>query len=406
MSTYNNPFPNVPSASKMYRISNCPASFKMELHAKDYSSTKDADKGNEVHGILAGESEGESPHDAELTAEMCDKQADDLLFEWRGDDDTPVSVLREHRYALTDHGYVVTARPDLLANVIFTGQFDRLYIQGGRGLLIDFKALHGNHPHALENPQLASLTVLVTTKHTITGLRVAIVQPWKGRPTAADYHTHSFSSARDWLVRVLEKERTATPDDRNAGEWCHNCAARFGCDTFQGKAVQEVEVIEPASIAGLDGERQRSAMWARAMELPAPRLAAAMNGLAMVQRYVDAIKSAAKARAADDPEFQRFFTLKTSPGNREINDAQKAFAALEPLGITAEAALAACSMSFGPLEEAVRKASGIKSQTEKRTTYNLTADQAKKALNAALESAGAISRKADKTEVVPAGMIE
>jgi hypothetical protein len=131
-----------------------------------------------------------------------------------------------------------------------------------------------------------------------------------------------------------------------------------------------------------------------------------MNGLAMVQRYVDAIKSAAKSRAGDDPEFQRFFTLKTSPGNREINDAQKAFAALEPLGITAEAALAACSMSFGPLEEAVRKASGVKSQTAKRTTYNLTADQAKKALNAALEGAGAISRKADKVELVPVAITD
>jgi hypothetical protein len=63
-------------------------------------------------------------------------------------------------------------------------------------------------------------------------------------------------------------------------------------------------------------------------------------------------------------------------------------------------------MSFGPLEEAVRKASGVKSKTEKRTTYNLTADQAKKALNVALESAGAISRKADKQEVVPVAITD
>jgi hypothetical protein len=222
----------------------------------------------------------------------------------------------------------------------------------------------------------------------------------------ADYDSFMLSQARDWLGRVLEKERTATPDDRNAGEWCKNCAARFGCDAFQSVAIQEVEVIEPASIAGLDGETQRKAMWARALDLPATRLAAAMNGLAMVKRYVAAIEGVAKARAGDDPEFQRFFTLKTSPGNREINDAQKAFAALEPLGVTAEAALAACSMSFGPLEDAVRKASGVKSKTEKRTVYNLTADQAKKALNVALENAGAISRKAEKSELVPVAITD
>jgi hypothetical protein len=147
-------------------------------------------------------------------------------------------------------------------------------------------------------------------------------------------------------------------------------------------------------------------MWARALDLPAARLAAAMNGLAMVKRYVAAIEGVAKARAGDDPEFQRFFTIKTSPGNREITDAQLAFAALEPLGITADAALAACKMSIGPLEDAVRKASGIKSKTEKRTTYNLTLDEAKKALNNALESVGAIKRQADKTELVPAGQLE
>jgi hypothetical protein len=388
----------------MYRVSNCPASFKMELHAVDYSSTKDANKGNEVHGILAGESEGESPHDAELTAEMCDKQADELLFEWRGDDGTPVSVLREQRYALTDRGYIVTARPDLLANVIFTGQFDRLYISGRCGLLIDFKALHGNHPHALENPQLASLSVPVSIKHKLQDLRVAIVQPWKGKPTVADYDSSMLSEAHDWLQRKLKAERLATPDDRNAGEWCKNCAARFGCDTFQSANIAALDVIHPETIAG-DSKHQSSVIFARMAELSIPQLVHIQQNVRQMMSVFLASHAAVfkqKVEAGEVPGW----TVKTSPGNREINDAQKAFVALEPLGVTAEAALAACSMSFGPLEDAVRKASGIKSQTEKRTVYNITADQAKKALNVALESAGAISRKADKTEIIPVAITE
>jgi hypothetical protein len=401
--SYNNPFPDVPSASEMYRISNCPPSKKMAKHAKDYSSTKDANKGNEVHGILAGEAEGESPHDAELTAEMCEDQCSQLLKGWPGCFEEPRRY-SEQRYGLTRLGGVVEATADTKADVIFTGQFDRLYISGNRGLLIDFKALHGNHPHALENPQLASLSVPVSIKHKLEDLRTAIVQPRKGKPTVADYDSFMLSQARDWLGRVLEKERTATPDDRNAGEWCKNCAARFGCDTFQSANIAALDVIKPETIAG-DSKHQASVIFARMAELSIPQLVHIQQNVRQMMSVFLASHAAVfkqKVEAGEVPGW----TIKTSPGNREINDAQKAFAALEPLGITAEAALAACSMSFGPLEEAVRKASGVKSKTEKRTTYNLTADQAKKALNAALESAGAISRKAEKSELVPVAITD
>jgi hypothetical protein len=292
------------------------------------------------------------------------------------------------------------------ADVIFTGQFDRLYISGTHGLLIDFKSLRGDHATAIENPQLMSLAVLVAKKHKLTDVRVALVQPMKGKPTTADFNANGLKLAESWLFAALDAEMESGPDDLRAGDWCKYCKARYGCRKFQEAAIQEVEVIEPATIAGMDGETQRKAMWARALDLPAARLAAAMNGLAMVKRYVETIEGVAKWRAECDPGFQQFFKLKTSQGNREITDAQLAFTALEPLGVTADAALAACKMSIGPLEDAVRKASGIKSKTEKRTTYNLTVDEAKKALNNALESVGAIKRQADKTELVPAGQLE
>jgi hypothetical protein len=404
---YNNPFQNVPSASKLHRVLECPASHQAELAAPEVKEdTTDSDTGNEVHAILSGElHEDSASMEAVQTAERCNDQANRLLAEWQNAESVPLGF-RELRYGLTRLGGVVRVDESTRAEIVFTGQFDLLYTQGNRGLLIDFKSLRGDHASAIENPQLMSLAVLVAKKHKLETVRVALVQPLKGNPTTADLSTHGLQLAESWLVAALDAERNAGPDDLRAGKHCQYCKARFRCRVFAAAAIQEVEVIEPATIAGLDGETQRKAMWARALDLPATRLAAAMNGLAMVKRYVATIEGVAKARAGDDPEFQRFFTLKTSPGNREINDAQKAFAALEPLGVTAEAALAACSMSFGPLEEAVRKASGIKIKTEKRTVYNITADQAKKALNVALESAGAISRKADKSELVPVAITD
>jgi hypothetical protein len=98
--------------------------------------------------------------------------------------------------------------------------------------------------------------------------------------------------------------------------------------------------------------------------------------------------------------------IETKPGNREVTDAQKAFAGLASLGVTESDMLEAATVSITALEEAVRKRSGIKTQTDKRTTYNLTSQQAKDALNEALTTAGALGRKADKQELVEVGQLK
>lgn len=356
--SYNNPFQNVPSASKIHRVSMCPASHKMEQHAKDYSDKKDADKGNQVHNILAGEvDEDESPFDAIQTAEMCEEQAERLLAEWQGEDESPLG-LKELRYALTDHGHVVTARPDLLAEVVFTGQFDRLYIQGKAGLLIDYKALHGKHPSAIENPQLMTLAVLVAKKHKLASVRVALVQPWKGKPTTADLSTAGLALAESWLNVTLEAEMNATLEDRNAGDWCNHCAARFGCQTFRDAQLQAIEIIDPMTIAGMDDKTQMAAMWARANELTPEQHIAAYNGLAMVKRYAHAIGESFKVRA-EAGEIPGY-TTREKKGKRSISDVGKVFAACASHGVTADAFTAECSIGLGSVKELLKNATHAK----------------------------------------------
>jgi hypothetical protein len=164
--------------------------------------------------------------------------------------------------------------------------------------------------------------------------------------------------------------------------------------------------LNAITIAGGDGTSQRHALFVRALEQPASVHAAMVRGAPMLKRLYESIMDAAKVRAADDVEFQQFYRLETKPGNREITDAQAAFTALSGLGVTHEDVLAACKLPIGAMEEAVRLRSGIKSQTPKRTTYNLTTDAAKKAVETALTSAGAIGRKADKQELVAVTMLE
>jgi hypothetical protein len=389
--SYVNPFQNVPSASKLHRVLECLGSHQAEFAAPQVEEdTTEANIGNEVHAILAGElTEDNASVEAVQTAEMCERQVCSLLAEWGHDDNNKLS---EKRYGLTRLGGVVEVTESTKADVIFTGQFDRLYISGTHGLLIDFKSLRGDHATAIENPQLMSLAVLVAKKHKLTDVRVALVQPMKGKPTTADFNANGLKLAESWLFAALDAEMEAGPDDLRAGDWCKYCKARYGCRKFQEAAIQEVEAIEPATIAGMDGETQRKAMWARALDLPAVRLAAAMNGLAMVKRYVAAIEGVAKARAENDPEFQQFFTLREKKGRRSITDVTKVFAACESHGVTAEQFTALCSIGLGDVKQLLKDATHSKG----KALDNLH--------DAVLT--GAVEVGKSSVELVPAGQLE
>jgi len=389
--SYVNPFQNVPSASKLHRVLECPGSHQAEFAAVQVEEdTTEANIGNEVHAILAGElTEDTASVEAVQTAEMCERQVSSLITEWGHDDKNRLS---EKRYGLTRIGGVVEVTESTKADVIFTGQFDRLYISGTHGLLIDFKSLRGDHATAIENPQLMSLAVLVAKKHKLETVRVALVQPLKGKPTTADFNANGLKLAESWLLAVLDAEMEAGPDDLRAGDWCKYCKARYGCRKFQEAAIQEVEVIEPATIAGMDGETQRKAMWARALDLPAARLASAMNGLAMVKRYVAAIEGVAKARAENDPEFQQFFTLREKKGRRSITDVTKVFAACEAHGVTAEQFTALCSIGLGDVKQLLKDATHLKG----KALDNLH--------DAVLT--GAVEVGKSSVELVPAGQLE
>jgi hypothetical protein len=288
---YNNPFPHVPSASKIHRILACPGSHQAELAAPEVEEeTTEADHGNEVHAILAGElDEDKASADVVQTAEMCNDQVSSLLSEWGRDVD---HWLSEKRYAMVYDGKehrVVEAKQGLLAKVVFTGQFDRLYISGAHGLLIDFKSLRGDHASAIENPQLMSLAVLVAKKHKLETVRVALVQPLKGKPTTADFTLEGLKKAEPWLLDAFEAERNAGPDDRRAGKWCTYCKAQPGCWAWKKHAERArdtklvptdsllAQTMSPQDVAEFDAfcshvitQAKRGKAWVQALVLQDP----------------------------------------------------------------------------------------------------------------------------------------
>jgi hypothetical protein len=339
---------------------------------KRTEDTTHADLGNEVHGILSDDvSEDEASASAAQTAEMCEDAAQRLLSEWLMPSEPHLAYM-ELRYGLTKLGNVAIVHTDSRADFIFTGQFDRLYIQGRRGLLIDFKALHGDHTEALHNPQLASLAVMVARRHNLGSVRVALVQPWKGKPTVADYAGGMLDVAKDWLFQTLDAATIATPDDRKAGKWCSYCKANSVCQTYRDANLQEIERIDPATIAGMDDETQKAAMWARACALTPEQHAAAYNGLAMVKRYAHAIGASFKQRveAGEVPGYG----IREKKGKRSISDVGTVFSRAAAHGVTAEAFTAECSIALGALNGLLKTATGEKGKGLEALTADVLRD--------------------------------
>lgn len=360
--SYTNPFQQVPSASKLHRIIACPASHKAEQVAPAIEEdTSEADEGHDVHAVLSDDlSPDEVSASAAQTAEMCHRDAEALLADW-ADPNQGTTLLMEERYAMIQVGdryFVAPANTDLLGKVIFTGQFDQLYIQGTRGLLIDFKSLHGKHAAALENPQLMSLAVLVAKRHKLTSLRVALVQPWKGKPSTADYSANMLIEAENKLLEWLAREESALPEDRKAGDHCTYCKARFGCSTFQSANIQALEIIEPATIAG-DAKHQASVIFARMAELSIPQLIHIQRNVRQMMGVFLASHAAvfkAKVEAGEVPGF----TLKEKSGRRKISNVGTAYERAAQHGVTAEAFAAKCSLSLKGLNECLKDATKAK----------------------------------------------
>lgn len=355
----------VPSASGMERLVNCPPSHELArllLSEGEEEAGKDAQRGTRIHLALSGDlAESElNAADAE-TFDMCQRQAKALAAEWGLSED--FVVVRERRLGLTVLGRVIEVTAEnKLAQFRFTGQADLILIEGDRALVIDYKTGRGDYADAVDNAQLASLAALVSLWRSVSAVRVAIVQPWVGPPTVADYDQASLATAVQWVSASLVKAEEATPADRRAGPWCKFCrVGKAGrCDVANAAALELVETVEPESLAGLPDDKQREAMFARAMDLPAAKLAATMRGLGMVKRFVAAIEGAARERAREDVEFQRFWTLREKKGKRSIEDVRKVFERCAAHGVTAEAFTALCSIGLGDVKDLLRAATGLK----------------------------------------------
>lgn len=394
-----------PAASGLRRVANCPGSHKREMLEPDKGS-EDGDHGDRIHAAKAGTFPvGMLTAQEAQTYDMCSWQEAELILKWSEFEATAREshqIHREVRLGLTTYGTVIEVTPECKASLVFTGQFDALFTQDSRGLLLDYKSLYGDVPDAVDNEQIMGLAVLSSVHYSLTSLRSAIVQPRVGPPTVADFDEEALKLASVWLTGVLEKERAATVDDVTAGDWCKYCKAKASCPAFIAARDAELEVFVPGNIAHMKSANIYGAMMEVAGRLSDAELIGRFKGLAIASIYPNVIKDEMRRRAAEVPDFPYEERATREQGNREITDAQKAFERLQAAGFKVNEAdmIAASTVSVTKLQEAVRVRSGQKSVSASGAVrYNLTDKQAKEALAAALGDV--LTHKEPPLEIVP-----
>ena len=399
MSAPQDPRRGVPSASAIGRIEACPASHQMALLAGD-NSGKWSKYGDAIHEALATGDASKLDAAQFETFEMCNEQLEWMLSEWAGDDEIMAIHRDSKRLGLTTIGGVVEVTDETTAKLVNTALADVIALKFSKAdqalhfFIADHKTLRGEVPEAADNPQLRNLAVLVAKRFRCVAGRVCIIQPWAGKPTLADFDKESLERAHAWLYRVLRLESEATPDNRRAGTHCHYCPANSNCSTFTALANRPVEAM--TRFLPTDDKTARAALFARAMELDADTLAGFVKHLRLVGWWSAAIEGAAKKRAADDIEFQRYFRLTDGNEVREVTDAQAAFNLALSHGVTAEKFMAECvKVSVGSLEDVIRRASGpkiTKSGKPHASQMHLSADEVTKIVNKLLAD-GAMQMK-------------
>ena len=359
----NDPRRGLPSASSLERLHNCPGSWLATKDMPDESNA-DSEAGTRIHRALeTGDMTGLSA-DEEQTADLCDIQAGQVMADWLAQSTNPeFHTFKEQRLGLTRIGGVVDVTDDTKADLVFTGQADLIVIDGNRGLCIDFKTGRSEVESAKANLQLHGLAVMAARRWRLESVRVAIVQPWAGPASVADFDSETLKESRYWLMEVLKEVKDATPNDLNPGDWCKYCKAKAVCPALRSVALEPVEHM--ALTLPADDATARAALFARAMEMTPQTLTALYRGLKLVGWYQAAIEGAMRKRV-EEGEIPGY-RMKPGQMREKINDVSKVWAKCEGLGVKAHVFTGACSVTKDALKTLLRDATGLKGKSLEST---------------------------------------
>lgn len=333
-----------PSASRMTRIFNCPASFR--LNAAEMPETSSAaEEGRMLHRVM------------ELAIQ---KFPEDIHEEMRADfDDVKSRLSDEQEQAFNTACWLVSRNVvdgfragDETGNVelyekrfwakskLFSGQGDAVFIKdNGEATIVDYKFGRGEVEPAERNYQLAAMAVLVADNFDfVKSVRAMIIQPRaldKGkRITECVYTKDDVDAAREAINAACKEAIEAENPAQKCGYWCKYCPSSYRCKAAQEaiSAQYKLAVATPNLTIGAHNARQ---MFERAQ---------------LVKKYCEDVLAAVKKYIAENPDAECGLALAPGAKRAKLGDAAKVYEAVEGLGITPEEFVNVCDVSISKLQ--------------------------------------------------------
>lgn len=328
-----------PSASRMTRIFNCPASLRLNAMETPESSAA-ADEGTRLHKcceLILTRPQNQSATQRAEGIEEYFNLPDDL----RGLVDFAVTETVKRRDACELDFDLKTEMRLWAKSGLFSGQGDVVLLeqQLRRATIIDFKFGCGEVERAERNYQLAAMAVLVADNFDfIKSVRAMIIQPRaldkSRRITECEYSKADIDAAREAINAACKEAIEAENPEQKCGYWCKYCPSSYRCKAAQEaiSAQYKLAVATPNLTIGAHNARQ---MFERAQ---------------LVKKYCEDVLAAVKNYIVNNPDAQCGLALAPGVKRAKLGDAAKVFEAVESVGITPEEFVNVCDVSISKLQ--------------------------------------------------------
>lgn len=323
------------SASNAQADSLCPG---RHLAQKGLTSTEseDATFGRIIHAALAANDPSKLTTDQLDIYDSCQQIEARFVDQLFGPDRTKAKVFVEQRF------WVKVKAKDSDARYDHSGQPDKIYRLGPRGLIIEYKTLPGDLPSSAENMQLRDQAALAAGSLIMSEVMVVPIQPLVTHdPVPCLYDAVSIKQAEaEMFERVRRSNDPNSP--RIAGEvQCKFCLAKPHCKEYALWAA----AFLPARIALPD---------LPVSEWTVEQRVAFCSGVGAVEKWIDDNKEAMKRLLNDDAEAVPGFYLKPGAIKEAVTDPEALFTRFTALGGTLEQFMSCIAIAKGKFEDQVR----------------------------------------------------
>ena len=350
-----------PSASRMTRIFNCPASF--QLNAMEIPETSAAaEEGRMLHRVMELAvklgNESEKPEFDALFAALTDEQRQAYL--------TAVKLVNDNVLCAYNGDRMEVFEKRLwAASGLFSGQGDAVFIKdNGEATIVDYKFGRGEVEPAERNYQLAAMAVLVADNYgveQIEKVRALIIQPRaldkNKRITECVYAKADVDAAREAINAACKEAIEYAQPRQKCGYWCNYCKSAYRCKTAQLEIAKQYAIATSTPTLAI-GKWNAVEMFTKAT---------------VVKKLCDEILAAVKNFVVKNPDHGTALELAAGAKRSKLGDAGKIYDAVCSVGITPEEFVEVCDVGLTKLQSlyfAKRKIVNEK-QTKKASDFEV-----------------------------------